>query len=89
MKRDNSFVFGLLAIILTFVISPAGLILGIIAMVKAKQSLREGYADHNNNTARVLGLISVIISSIFLLFTILLTIFYIVLIAWMIETGSW
>jgi len=58
-KQDNSFTFGLVAIITAFVVGFfISLPFAIIALVQSNKARLGGYANHNTNTARVLAWIA-------------------------------
>jgi len=57
----------------------AGIVLGIIGLLKAKKSARDlGFETSNAATGRVLGIVNIVLGSLLILFTIAMFVFYFV-----------
>jgi len=76
-KEDKSMTWGIVAIITTFVCGfPVSLVFAIIAIINANKAKLGGYAADNNSTAKMLGIISLIVTIVLFVVSIILLIIF-------------
>lgn len=84
----SAMIFGILAIVLAVVCCQlVGLVLGIVALVRAGTSVRNlGFQSSQAQAGKILGIVSIVISALYLLFVLLM--FAVPIVLALLESGG-